>query len=407
MNSLSISVRVLIVSSFNHKRENMSFVFSTTKSIVNAPDSTSELGSYCKKLNIKKALIVTDPGIIKLGLQQKIFASLKKYAVDFVLFSDVEVDPPVNIIEQAISFAKDNFIDGVIGLGGGSSLDTAKLISALVYSEQRLNDIFGIDKIVGSRLPLIQIPTTAGTGSEVTPISIVTTGETMKVGIVSGVLLPDIALLDATLTQKLPAHITAATGIDAMVHAIEAYTSLIKKNMYSDMLAIEALKLMSKNIQIAVHHGDNLEARSKMMLGAMLAGQAFANAPVAAVHALAYPLGGHYHIPHGLSNSLVLTHVMRFNTSAAAKLYAELAEIIIPEKCTLLRNDKNNAEELIKYLDYLIADLGLPTCLESAGVIENSLPMLAKDAIKQERLLINNPRSMSEADILAIYRAAY
>lgn len=385
----------------------MSFVFSTTKSIINAPDSTSELGRYCKNLNIKKALLVTDPVIVKLGLHQKIMSSLKHYSIDFVLFSNVEVDPPIDVIEQAILFATNNAIDGVIGLGGGSSLDTAKLISALGYSKQALSDVFGIDKLSNARFPLIQIPTTAGTGSEVTPISIVTTGEAMKVGIVSNVLLPDIALLDPTLTVKLPAHITAATGIDAMVHAIEAYTSLIKKNIYSDMLAIEALKLMSKYIQTAVHQGDDLEARSNMMLGATLAGQAFANAPVAAVHALAYPLGGHYHIPHGLSNSLVLPHVMRFNTPFAAKLYAELAEIIIPEKCALLSDVENKAEEFIKYLEYLINDLGLPTSLESFGIDKSNLTMLAKDAIKQERLLINNPRPMNESDILAIYQAAY
>lgn len=385
----------------------MSFIFSTTKSIVNAPNSTDELGSYCKKHNIKKALLVTDPGIIQLGLHQKIVASFKKYSIEFVIFDEVQVDPPIEIVEQAIVFAKNNAIDGVIGLGGGSSLDTAKLIAALAYSEQTLSDVFGIDKLSNSRLPLIQIPTTAGTGSEVTPISIVTTGEAMKMGIVSSVLLPDIALLDATLTLKLPPHITAATGIDAMVHAIEAYTSLIKKNIYSDMLAIEALKLMSKYIQAAVHQGDDLEARSNMMLGATLAGQAFANAPVAAVHALAYPLGGHYHIPHGLSNSLVLPHVMRFNIPAAAKLYAELADIIIPEKCALLNNAGEKAEAFVKYLEYLIDDLGLPTSLESVEVNKNSLAMLAKDALKQERLLINNPRSMNEQDILAIYQAAY
>jgi alcohol dehydrogenase class IV len=385
----------------------MSFIFSTTKSIVNAPHSSSDLGHHCKNLNIKKALLVTDPGIIKLGLHDKIIASLKMYSIDFVLFSDVQVDPPIDVIEKAILFATNNSIDGVIGLGGGSSLDTAKLISALGYSKQKLRDVFGVDKLSHSRFPLIQIPTTAGTGSEVTPISIITTGESIKMGIVSDVLLPDIALLDPTLTIKLPAHITAATGIDAMVHAIEAYTSAIKKNIYSDMLAVEALKLMSQYIQTAVHQGDDIEARSNMMLGATLAGQAFANAPVAAVHALAYPLGGHYHIPHGLSNSLVLPHVMRFNKPFTTKLYAELAEIIIPDKCTQQMLIDEKAEELIKYLEYLINDLGLPTSLESFGIDHSNLGMLAKDALKQERLLINNPRPMNESDILAIYQAAY
>lgn len=385
----------------------MSFVFNTTKSIIHAPNSSSEVGAYCQKLDIKKVLLVTDPGIVNLGLHQNIVTSLQDSAISFVLFSEVEVDPPITVIENAILFARQNNIDGVIGLGGGSSLDTAKLIAALSNSDQTLNDAFGIDKLLHSRLPLIQIPTTAGTGSEVTPISIVTTGESTKMGIVSSVLLPDIALLDATLTLKLPAHITAATGIDAMVHAIEAYTSRIKKNIYSDMLAVQALKLMSKNIQTAVHHGDDLAARSNMMLGATLAGQAFANAPVAAVHALAYPLGGLFHIPHGLSNSLVLPHVLKFNIPAAAHLYAELAEVVIPEKSAGLSSDEKKAEAFIQYLGSLITDLGLPNRLASLDIKQSDLSMLAKDAIKQQRLLVNNPRDINEAEILAIYQAAY
>lgn len=385
----------------------MSFVFNTTKSIVNAPNAASELGQYCQTLNIKNVLLVTDPGIVQLGLHQKIIASLEHCPIDVVLFSQVEVDPPIAVIEKALLFAKQNKIDGVIGLGGGSSLDTAKLIAALTYSEQSVNDAFGIDKLTQARLPLIQIPTTAGTGSEVTPISIVTTGEATKMGIVSPLLLPDVALLDATLTVGLPPHITAATGIDAMVHAIEAYTSCIKKNIYSDMLAVQALKLMSQSIKTAVHQGQDLEARSNMMLGATLAGQAFANAPVAAVHALAYPLGGQFHIPHGLSNSLVLPHVLRFNKSAAAHLYAELADIILPEVCSNLVSDDEKTDAFIEYLENLIIEVGLPNTLASVGIDQGSLDSLTKDALKQERLLVNNPKQMNEADILAIYQAAF
>ncbi|MFT2089564.1 iron-containing alcohol dehydrogenase [Paraglaciecola sp. 2405UD69-4] len=385
----------------------MSFTFNTTKSIVNEPNSSSELAHYCHTLNITKVLLVTDPGIVKLDLHQKMLASLQASSISYELFSEVEVDPPIAVIEHALSFAKQHKIDGVVGLGGGSSLDTAKLIAALAYSSQTLDEVFGIDKLLHKRLPLIQIPTTAGTGSEVTPISIVTTGEAMKMGIVSSVLLPDIALLDASLTLKLPPHITAATGIDAMVHAIEAFTSNIKKNPYSDMLAIEALKLMSKNIQQAVHQGSDLQARANMMLGATMAGQAFANAPVAGVHALAYPLGGHYHIPHGLSNSLVLPHVLRFNAPAAAPLYAELADTIIPNTTSTLTTAEEKTTAFIQYLEDLINNLKLPNRLASVDIPQSALPMLAKDALKQERLLVNNPRPMNEADILAIYQAAF
>ena len=218
--------------------------------------------------------------------------------------------------------------------------------------------------------------------------------------------LPDLALLDAELTLGLPPAVTAATGIDAMVHAIEAYTSALKKNPMSDLLAREALRLLAANLDEAVHNGSNREARQAMLLGACLAGQAFANAPVAAVHALAYPLGGNFHIPHGLSNALVLPQVLRFNVSAAATHYGELAPIILGER--LRTGDPSTyAEQLIAEFEQMSARVGLPTRLRDAGVPEDMLPQLAKEAMLQQRLLVNNPREVSEADALAIYQAAY
>ena len=196
-------------------------------------------------------------------------------------------------------------------------MDVAKLVAFLCRSDQRLDEIYGIGFCQGERLPLIQVPTTAGTGSEVTPISILTTGAAEKKGVVSPQLLPDWAVLDAELTTGLPRHITAATGIDAMVHAIEAFTGVHKKNPLSDALAKEALLHLGRNMRQACTHGDDLEARQAMLYGSCLAGMAFANSPVAAVHALAYPIGGHFHVPHGLSNSLMLSHVMRFNSTEA------------------------------------------------------------------------------------------
>lgn len=331
-------------------------------------------------------------------------SSLTAAGIVSVIYTDVVADPPEHVVEQALAFARDQRIDGVIGLGGGSSMDVAKVIALLTSSIQKLADVYGVGNAKGSRLPLIQIPTTAGTGSEVTPVSIITTGATTKQGIVSPLLLADVALLDAELTVGLPAHITAATGIDAMVHAIEAYTSKLRKNPYSDMLACEALRLLSKHIVTAVEDGHNLEARSAMLYGAMLAGQAFANAPVAAVHALAYPLGGHYHISHGLSNSLVLPHVLRFNLPEAIPAYAQLANVINPyaraKQLTL-------AEYFIEAMQTLISAVKLPTSLHKLNVPEADLPMLAKDAMLQQRLLVNNPRLVTEADALAIYRSAY
>src|SRR5690606_32426162 len=296
----------------------------------------------------------------------------------------------------------------VVGFGGGSSMDVAKLVALLAHpnGQQSLKDIYGVGNARGQRLPLIQVPTTAGTGSEVTPIAIVTTGETTKMGVVSPLLLPDLALLDADLTLGLPPAVTAATGIDAMVHAIEAYTSKLKKNPLSDLLAREALRLLAANLDQAVHHGHNREARQAMLLGACLAGQAFANAPVAAVHALAYPLGGHYHIPHGLSNALVLPHVLRFNAPAARPLYAELAPLLLGERLRA-----GNAEQLCaQFIDELAAlneRCGLPSRLRDAGLPEAMLRTLAGDAMLQQRLLVNQPREVNEADALAICQAAY
>lgn len=382
----------------------MSFTFSTTKSLICAPDASRHIGEHCHNLGIRNALIVTDPGLTDIGLHTEIVGALHAANVPTTLFNQVQMDPPASTIKRAVEYANSYDIDGVIGLGGGSSLDTAKLIAALVGSSQSLDDIYGIDNITSGRLPLIQIPTTAGTGSEVTPISIVTTEDSQKLGIVSNVLLPDIALLDPVLTRGLPPHITAATGVDAMVHAIEAYTSVHKKNPYSDMLAKQALTLMAGAITTAVFDGENLKARHDMMLGATLAGQAFANAPVAAVHALAYPLGGHYHIPHGLSNALVLPHVLRFNHSAVFEHYAELYDTIsVPSSLSAERK----SEAFITYFENLVPELELPNRLREVNVPENDLEMLAADGIKQQRLLINNPREMTERDILTIYEQAY
>ena len=239
-------------------------------------------------------------------------------------------------------------------------------------------------------------------------VSIITTGETTKAGVVSRTLLADGIVLDAKLSLGLPPHITAATGIDAMVHAIEAYTSVRLKNPLSDMLAREALRLISQNITRAVVDGGDLAAREAMLLGAMLAGQAFANAPVAAVHALAYPLGGNYRIAHGLSNSLVLPHVLRFNAPVAEHLYQQLAPIILGSTaCDASATGEDATEALARYFLRLADDLGLPTTLRAVGIARDDLPKLADQALLQQRLLINNPRPVTLADALAMYQLAY
>ena len=285
-------------------------------------------------------------------------------------------------------------------------MDVAKVVALLLGSDQSLEQMYGVGLARGQRLPLVLVPTTAGTGSEVTPISILTTGTAEKKGISSPLILPDIALLDADLTLGLPPSVTAATGVDAMVHAIEAYTSRSPNaNPLSRALAIEALRLLSANIHTAVANGQDRQAREAMLLGSMLAGQAFANAPVAAVHALAYPVGALFKVPHGLSNALVLAEVMRFNAPAAAQAYAELAPVIFPDIDTA-RGAQAVTAELIDRLAALNAELGLEPGLRSVGIAESDLDKLASDAMNQTRLLVNNPRDVSETDARAIYAAA-
>jgi len=380
------------------------FTFSTTKSLVCDVGATARLGELCAGLMRAPVLLVTDPGLMKLGLADAALAALEAAGLAPVVFQDVMADPEEKAVLAAAALGAEHKVGGVIGFGGGSSMDVAKLAALLLDSDQTLEEIYGVGLAKGGRLPLVQVPTTAGTGSEVTPISIVTTGSHEKKGVVAPQLLPDLAVLDAELTLGLPPAVTAATGVDAMVHAIEAYTSKHKKNPLSDMLAREALTLLAGAIEKAVHDGRDAAARQDMLLGAMLAGQAFANAPVAAVHALAYPIGGHFHVSHGLSNSLVLPHVLRFNLSAAAKAYAELAPIVFPAIAP--GAPQAMAAAMIEGFETLIPSLGLETRLTQVGIEAAHVPMMAEDAMKQTRLLVNNPREVTYDDAAAIYSGA-
>ena len=383
------------------------FVFNAPKSVICRPGAVRDLGELALNTIGRHLLLVTDKGIVNAGLLEPVAAALDSAGIQFDVFSDVVADPPATVVHQAVEAAERLGIDGVIGLGGGSSMDVAKLVALLAKGEECLDDIYGVGMVKGGRLPLIQIPTTAGTGSEVTPISIITVGETEKKGVVSPCLLPDVALLDAELTLGLPPHVTATTGVDAMVHAIEAYTSASPNhNPVSCVLARQALSLLGANIRQAVHDGTDIHVRSDMLLGSMLAGQAFANSPVAAVHALAYPLGGVYHLSHGLTNALVLPHVMRFNQSACQDAYADLAPLVFPTLAEVA-DPAARCETFIAMLDELNRDLGLDTQLRHYRIPQSDLPMLASEAMKQTRLLVNNPREVSEADALTIYEAAW
>ncbi len=349
--------------------------------------------------------VVTDEFLHRSGLLMPALQDLRAAGFELLVIDDVRPDPADAVVEAVSDRARAFGAELVLGLGGGSSMDVAKLVAVLAAGHsQPLADMYGINKVQGERLPLVQMPTTAGTGSEVTPIAIVTTGATTKSGIVARQLYADMAVLDATLTTGLPPAVTAATGIDAMVHAIEAFTSKALKNPLSDQLALQALKLLSGHLLLACQRGQDLKAREAMLLGALLAGQAFANAPVAAVHALAYPLGGRFHLPHGLSNALVLPHVLRFNAETAPQAYVGLAEALLPG---LAGDASSKALAFVGHLETMIAATGLPMRLRDHGIAPDALPQLAADAMLQTRLLVNNPREVEEADALAIYRRAY
>lgn len=382
------------------------FTFNTSPSIRFGAGLIDTLGSIARERMRGNVLLVTDPGMVATGIVGRAVTAMQAAGIEVTQFTKVEADPPEAIVLEAAQAARDCKASGVVSVGGGSSLDVAKLAALLTGGGENLKDVYGVGNAKGPRLPLILVPTTAGTGSEVTPISIVTTGTNEKMGVVSPVILPDIALLDPELTLGLPPHVTAATGIDAMVHAIEAYASASpNNNPISRKLATEALSLMGRSIETAVVEGSNLDARSDMLLGSMMAGQAFANSPVAAVHALAYPIGGHFHVPHGLSNALVLPHVLRFNTKVAHQPYAELAPHAFPELAKF--EGQERAEAFCQALADLSEHCGLPQRLRDVGIGEDVLPTLARDVMNQTRLLVNNPREVTEKDALAIYRAAW
>jgi alcohol dehydrogenase class IV len=380
------------------------FEFQTVPGIQMEWSGAAHLGErLALRFQARRLLLVTDAGLVKAGLIAPIVAELQANDFTVTVFDAVVADPPESVLQACVQSARQGDSDIVLGLGGGSSLDVAKLAAVLLAStEQSLADMYGIGKVKGSRLPLALVPTTSGTGSEVTNISIITTGETTKMGVVAPQLYADYVLLDAALTVGLPQIHTAATGIDAMVHAIEAYTSRHRKNPLSDALAREALRLLTINLVPACRDGTNRNAREGMLLGAMLAGQAFSNAPVAAVHALAYPLGGHYHVPHGLSNALMLGPVLHFNAKAAAPFYAELADVIAAPVQSVDR-----AQDFVAALQVLMDESGAPRRLRDVGVKENSLTLLASDAMKQTRLLVNNPVEVTEADALCLYQEAF
>jgi alcohol dehydrogenase class IV len=376
------------------------FDFQTVPDIRCALGSSAQLSTVLKNHGWQgRVFFVTDPGVRKAGLIDAAVDDLTSAGLAVDVFSEVSADPPEALVWRAAQLARDTKPACVIGFGGGSAMDVAKLVAILAGTDQVLSTMYGVGNVKDRRrLPLVLVPTTAGTGSEVTPISIVTTGATTKMGVVSPQLLADVAVLDAELTLGLPRHVTAHTGIDAMVHAIEAYTSRHKKNAMSDGKARQALQLLWQHLPEVLADPQNSESRQAVLMGACLAGQAFANAPVAAVHALAYPVGGMFHVTHGLSNALVLPHVLQFNLPNAHALYGELSQ------CT---GGSASPADFLDGLEKLCVASGIERRLRDVGIAQNDVATLATAAMDQQRLLINNPREVALANAHAIYEKAW
>ncbi len=377
-------------------------VFQTAGRIIMGPGSINKLPDEIRRLNCSKVLIITDPGLVKAGIAERVEDLLRAAGVAFGRFDKVEPDPRFEIVDDALAQLEAEGADLILGIGGGSSLDIAKVASVRATNPQPVEALFGIDLVPKPGLKLILIPTTAGTGSEVTPIAILSDHtEKLKKGIVSPYLLPSCALLDPELTIGLPCPVTAATGMDALIHAIEAYTS---KNAtpFTDLLAVQAMDLIFNNIRLACADGENLEARSKMLEGSLLAGMAFANAGVTAVHAFAYPIGAEFHIPHGIANTIMLLPVMEFNLLGNLKKFADIAEIFGQNTSGISR--RKAARLAVEAVEELAADLNLPKSLGSYGVKEEHIPMLAEGVMKVTRLLANNPRTLRVEDARTIYR---
>ena len=376
--------------------------FQTTPRIVMGPGSLASIGAEVKRLGGSRVMVVTDPGLVKTGLVARLEELLTAAGLSVSLFDAVEADPAFETAITAAERVKESGVDVIIGMGGGSAQDVAKVSSILATNAGPVSAYFGIDLVPGPGLKLILIPTTAGTGSEVTPIAILSDHhEKLKKGIVSAHLFPSTAILDPELTLGLPPQVTAATGMDALIHAVEAYTSKNATPM-TDLLALQAIGLIFANIRTAFANGENVAARGAMLEGSLLAGMAFANAGVTAVHAFAYPIGAEFHIPHGVANSIMLVPVMEFNMLGNLPKFAHLAEMLGENTAGL--SEREAALKAVAALRTLSCDLQVPGHLSDFGVRDEHIADLSKGVMKVTRLLANNPRLLKVEDAEAIYR---
>ncbi|MFS0865494.1 iron-containing alcohol dehydrogenase [Fredinandcohnia sp. 179-A 10B2 NHS] len=368
--------------------------------------SLEQLLPEVKKYDVSRILVVTDPVLVKIGLVKQVVEPLVDEGYFVSIYEDVVPEPPLETGEKLVAYTREGSYELVIGVGGGSALDLAKLAAVLADNEGYVSDylnLTGSKTIKNKGLPKIVIPTTSGTGSEVTNISVLSL-ETTKDVVSHDYLIADVAIVDPSLTVSVPPRVTAATGIDALTHAIEAYLS-VQASPTTDGLALQAIKLISHSLRRAVANGDDQEARTEMSQGSYIAGLAFFNAGVGGVHALAYPLGGQFHISHGESNAVLLPYVMEYIRESCTK---KMTEIVAAMGVPIHSLSEDEASlRLVEELHTFVKDVGIPSTLTEFAIPENAIGKLTDDAVKQSRLLARSPLPLEKEDIRKIYEAAF
>ena len=381
------------------------FSFTGAKKIVFGRGAFQKLPEHIGEFSASRPLIIMDKQLAATGLKGQVEDLLKDGGLKGEIFARVDPEPKISLADEGAKLARKAKCDLVVGIGGGSAMDVAKAVAVLAANNGKAVDYLGLNRVPGPGLPKIMLPTTAGTGSEVTFTSVFVRPDLKKKeGMNSPYLYPELALLDPFLTVSLPPGPTASTGIDALCHAIESYTS-INASPLSEMISLEAIALISEHLRTAVHDGTNISAREKMLLGSLYAGLGLANAGVTAVHSLSYPLGGKYGIPHGLANTVLLPHVMNYNLPGALEKFADIAAAMgeIVDNMPL----REAAGLAVEAISALIADCGVQTSLEELGIEEGAFEELAKIALTVARPLANNPRPVTLKDAVMIYEDAF
>ncbi len=380
--------------------------FRVPQVVITGSGSSKQVGEECRKLNVKKALVVTDQNLVKLGIPDGVKESLRKSGVDCAIYDGVNMEPVAEYVQEGLKAFQGNGCDFLLAVGGGSPMDTAKAISIMATNGGSIEDYMGLGRVPQRGRPVIAVPTTAGTGSEVTPFTIITdTRRDVKMLIGSPFITPEVAIVDPQLTITLPQDITAATGIDALTHAIEAYVS-VKAQAISDVFSLAAIELIAGNLQKAWSDGKNLEAREKTMMGSLMAGMAFSNSSVALVHGMARPIGAYFHVRHGASNAALLGTVMEFSLEGNPTRYARIAQAMGVNISGL--SELEAAERGAEAVKKLIKDVRIPS-LRELGVEKEKLdrlaPRMSEDAIASGSPA-NNPRQASKEEIIELYKTA-